>query len=184
MRLISIIFLSLSLITCDNDTQQQQPSQSLSQLKSNKKSNELLFETAEYFGSDHKRYNDILELRNDCFKAKKDTGLLGKKLFIATIDHKTAGYFTYYLSDPKTAFIHDVCVASSYRGSGVGTKLFNHGLSVIEAIPGITKLRLEVHSDNEPAKRLYKSAGFKRTMGTLEPGHRTDFMEKKLPSAL
>lgn len=57
--------------------------------------------------------------------------------------------------------LHDVCVASSHRGHGVGRAL----LAAVEAqarTEGCCKLTLEVLDQNHRALRTYLAAGFKR----------------------
>ena len=56
--------------------------------------------------------------------------------------------------------IHDIAVSPDARGQGVGRKL----LAAVEAEAralGCCKVTLEVRSDNEPAKALYRQVGFK-----------------------
>ncbi|HXW53490.1 MAG TPA: GNAT family N-acetyltransferase [Myxococcota bacterium] len=175
--LFRTIFLALVLSSCGDDAQQQQPTHKTEPEQPGK----LLVETINSFSADNMRYNDVLNLRDDCFQTKSPAELLGGKLFIATIDNKTVGYFGYYLSDKHTAFIHDVCVGSPYRGSGVGTKLFKQGLAIIEANPEITELELHVDPNNGAAVKLYKSAGFVRWGGSIEQDGHHDFMKKTLP---
>ena len=139
----------------------------------------LVLETTNSFGADNARYNDVLNLRDDCFKTKNPDGLSGHNLIIGTIDNKTVGYFAYYIPNNDTAFIYDVCVGTPYRGIGIGSKLFKQGIAIIEAKPDIIVLQLDVESKNDRAQRLYQSAGFVRTGAYLEDG-RFEIMRKEL----
>ncbi len=63
--------------------------------------------------------------------------------------------------------LHDVCVAASHRGRGVGRAL----LAAVEAqarAEGCCKLTLEVLDQNHRALRTYEAAGFERY--ALQPG--------------
>lgn len=72
--------------------------------------------------------------------------------------------------------IHDVVVAASHRGQGIGEKM----IALVEQLArdrGACKLTLEVVSGNAPASRLYRRIGFENYQ--LEPsmGHAL-FMQK------
>lgn len=58
--------------------------------------------------------------------------------------------------------VHDIAVLKEYRGKGVGKKLLSY---IIEKgrERGYCKITLEVRDDNENAKLLYQSLGFKDT---------------------
>ena len=109
------------------------------------------------------------------------SGLLGKKIFVGIKNNTIIGYFSYYLQNNNTeAFIHDVCVASSFRGAGVGTKFFNLGVADLGSIPSIKALELNVYTDNEAAIRLYTTAGFKILYTFKEGGHKLYRMRKNI----
>ncbi len=59
----------------------------------------------------------------------------------------------------KLVNIHDLVVAPSYRGRGIGRALFAAIEAQARAI-GAAKVTLEVLSGNEPAKALYRSLGY------------------------
>lgn len=183
LLLLPIIPLLLALISCNaSDIEQTQPSQTFTEpFTSTKQPGKFLLETIDSFKPDNKRYSDISNLRDDCFHNKELGPLLGQKLFIGTIDNTAVGYFVYYIQDKNTAFIADVCVGTTYRGSGIGTKLFKQGISLIEARPEITKLVLEVNQNNKPALKLYQSAGFVRVISYFDPVEGgMDYMAKML----
>jgi putative acetyltransferase len=57
--------------------------------------------------------------------------------------------------------IHD-----DWQGKGVGTVLMHAGVEMADKWLNLTRLELEVYTDNEPAIRLYEKFGFERE-GTL-----------------
>ena len=62
----------------------------------------------------------------------------------------------------KYLYVHDVIVKKEYRGLGVGRQLLEKCIS-ISVERNYCKVTLEVRDDNESAKRLYQSLGFKDT---------------------
>lgn len=60
--------------------------------------------------------------------------------------------------------IYHLLIHRSRQGAGIGTAavhaIYNH---VIRELPGCSELTLTVHPRNEPAQRLYRSAGFRST---------------------
>lgn len=131
---------------------------------------------------DSKYFDDIINLRDDCFNTKSSSGLLGSDIFIGISNNKIYGFFSYSLESPTVAFIHDMCVGSSFRGAGLGTKLFNFGISKIENIPALKSMWLEVYTDNQAALKLYLSAGFE-IESTHQDGTKLVYsMRKKIPA--
>jgi ribosomal-protein-alanine N-acetyltransferase len=57
------------------------------------------------------------------------------------------------------AEILSIAVAASWRGRGLGRDLLNLHLRRLAAL-GVASVFLEVDEDNEPARRLYRRAGF------------------------
>lgn len=53
-------------------------------------------------------------------------------------------------------------VHDGWQGQGVGTALMRAGLDLADNWLGLTRLELEVYTDNEPAIRLYERFGFER----------------------
>ena len=66
------------------------------------------------------------------------------------------------------AEILSVAVASARRGRGLARALLNHHLRRLAGL-GVRAVFLEVDEDNEPARRLYRRAGFQRSAG--RPGY-------------
>ncbi|MBN1647262.1 MAG: GNAT family N-acetyltransferase [Spirochaetales bacterium] len=59
----------------------------------------------------------------------------------------------------KLINIHDICVMSGFRGQGLGRKLMQAVLDFAEH-NDFGKVTLEVRSDNDTARKLYRSLGF------------------------
>lgn len=59
-------------------------------------------------------------------------------------------------------YIHDVAIAASHRGKGVGRALMTH-LIELSKEKGCAKMTLEVRVDNPSAQKLYNSLGFYST---------------------
>jgi putative acetyltransferase len=57
-------------------------------------------------------------------------------------------------------------VHDGWQGKGIGTALMRAGLDLADNWLNLTRLELEVYTDNEPAIRLYERFGFERE-GTL-----------------
>ncbi|HYO63702.1 MAG TPA: GNAT family N-acetyltransferase [Pyrinomonadaceae bacterium] len=57
-------------------------------------------------------------------------------------------------------------VHDDWQGKGVGSALMRAGLEMADKWLNLTRLELEVYTDNEPAIRLYERFGFERE-GTL-----------------
>lgn len=145
----------------------------------------LVIEDLDYFDEKYNKYNDILNLRQDCFQTKSPGGLLGQKLFVGSIANNTVGFFAYRLYDNnKLAYIHDVCIGAPYRQKGIGRKLFNQGISLIEAIPSLTTIELKVYTDNFAAIKLYQSAGFFIIDESFDNGKKIYRMRKNIKNAV
>jgi putative acetyltransferase len=60
----------------------------------------------------------------------------------------------------------DIVVHDEWQGKGVGAALMRAGLDLADNWLNLTRLELEVYTDNESAIRLYERFGFERE-GTL-----------------
>ena len=79
----------------------------------------------------------------------------------------------------RDAFLDEVFISAPYRGRGLGGAALRALGVEVEAL-GLKALHLEVDVDNEAARRLYESAGFRlreryklmswRLPGSFEPG--------------
>jgi ribosomal protein S18 acetylase RimI-like enzyme len=78
---------------------------------------------------------------------------------------RLAGFCWVVLFDPGTGLegeVAEVYVAAAYRGRGVGEALVRHAVQLFEE-RGVTLGYVWTRADNDPAIRLYRSAGFAPT---------------------
>ena len=68
-----------------------------------------------------------------------------------------------FLHDPtkRWARLGRFAVAPALRGQGFGRALFEHALAYAFEVLDVEQLALAVAPDNEPARRLYRSCGFR-----------------------
>jgi ribosomal protein S18 acetylase RimI-like enzyme len=90
---------------------------------------------------------------------------------------RLAGFCWVVLFDPGTGLegeVAELYVAAAYRGQGVGEALVRRALQLFEE-RGVTLGYVWTRADNDPAIRLYRSAGFEPTQQlilTWYPGGR------------
>jgi len=85
----------------------------------------------------------------------------GRTYYAARDGHTLVGYGGIGLvaSPPQAeAEIHNLAVDPEHQGQGVGRRLLAALLAVADASAAV--VFLEVHTENEPAKKLYESEGF------------------------
>ena len=66
-----------------------------------------------------------------------------------------------------------MAVRADWQGKGIGTALMQAAIDLADKWMNLSRLELEVYTDNEPAIRLYKKFGF-QIEGT---GVRADFRD-------
>lgn len=64
--------------------------------------------------------------------------------------------------EESTAFIHSFYINKEYRNKKIGKKLLQNVIDILKK-SNIEKVELTVDPSNEPAIRLYRGAGFKKT---------------------
>jgi RimJ/RimL family protein N-acetyltransferase len=83
----------------------------------------------------------------------------------AWVDGELGGIVTFVReTSPKMVHkgnIFGMFVSPNMRGRSVGRSLLEELLQHVKGLDGLEQINLTVVSDNEPAKRLYTSAGFK-----------------------
>ena len=85
----------------------------------------------------------------------------GCSYYAARDGHTLVGYagIGFVAGPPQAeAEIHNIAVDPAYQGQGVGRRLMAALLAVADAAAAV--VFLEVHTENEPAKKLYASEGF------------------------
>jgi len=64
---------------------------------------------------------------------------------------------------PRAGWIHDIYVAGSARGEGLGERLLDHAVAALRG-HGVREIMLSVSPMNEPGRRLFEGRGFGVTM--------------------
>ena len=85
-----------------------------------------------------------------------------QRLFIAEdVEGRLVGYL-WLARKPETdtLFIYDIEVVAERRGEGFGRSLMEH-VEVEGRAMGLGRIELNVHADNEVARSLYESAGYR-----------------------
>ncbi len=62
-------------------------------------------------------------------------------------------------TNPHYAAIHRIAAATAYRGSGVGSFLFNSAEEIVRSY-GCESIRIDTHADNIPMRKLLKKHGY------------------------
>ncbi|MBQ8227901.1 MAG: GNAT family N-acetyltransferase [Clostridia bacterium] len=86
----------------------------------------------------------------ECFFIDKDGIDAGFLLMAYTFSQESGG---------KVAWVEEIFISPEFRGQGLGTEFFKFIKEKIE--PTCSRIRLEVEEDNQRAKKLYESLGFK-----------------------
>ncbi len=73
--------------------------------------------------------------------------------------------------------IHDFMVLEDFRGQGIGRALLDE-IEIIARDMGCCKITLEVQENNTPARRLYRSGGFKDSFLDQEAGSQLSMTKK------
>ena len=86
------------------------------------------------------------------------------RLFLIRADHDIAGYIVLAFGfsfeyGGRDAFIDELYIKSSFRGSGIGKMAMDYALQEARN-NGIKVVHLEVEAHNEKAQGLYRSIGF------------------------
>ena len=89
---------------------------------------------------------------------------------VAVVGDRVVGHFGLHTSPNKPRRRHagtlGMGVHDEWQGKGVGSALMRAGVDLADKWLNLTRLELEVYTDNEAAIRLYERLGFERE-GTL-----------------
>ena len=84
----------------------------------------------------------------------------------AVVGDKVVGMFSLHTFPHRPRRQHvgviGMSVHEDWQGKGVGTALMRAGVDLADDWLNLTRLELEVYTDNEPAVRLYERFGFER----------------------
>ncbi len=94
----------------------------------------------------------------------------GTYYLVAVVGERVVGMFGLHTFPNKPRRRHaagiGMSVDAGWQGKGIGKALMRAGLEMADRWLNLTRLELEVYTDNEPAIHLYESFGFERE-GTL-----------------
>lgn len=97
-----------------------------------------------------------------------------KKIYIAEIDHKVAGFVILQTSGTFKGYVQTICVSEDFRGKGIGKKLLQFcENTILQYSPNIF---ICVSSFNKGAIKLYYDFGFK-LVGELDNFVKEGFTE-------
>lgn len=85
---------------------------------------------------------------------------------VAVVEEHVVGMFGLHTFPNRPRRQHAAAIGMSvhedWHGKGVGAALMRAGLDLADNWLNLTRLELEVYTDNEPAIRLYEAFGFER----------------------
>ena len=82
---------------------------------------------------------------------------------VACVDGEVVGTLAVHtIPNPRRRHVGQIGIAvrDDWQGRGAGTALMQAGVDLADRWLNLTRLELEVYTDNEPAIRLYKKFGF------------------------
>ncbi len=89
----------------------------------------------------------------------------GLHLLAACVDDEVVGQIGLHTfpNQPRRRHVGEIgmAVRDDWQGKGVGTAMMHAAIDLAEKWLNLSRLELEVYTDNEPAVRLYQKFGFK-----------------------
>ena len=108
----------------------------------------------------------IMEIEKEAYPEPWTVGMFREEMrskrsyfYVAFVEGELVGYSGFWLVLDE-AHITSLTVAADCRGGGYGREQLMHLLSIGEE-KGVRAFTLEVRESNEPARKLYESAGFR-----------------------
>lgn len=121
-----------------------------------------LMTNPEAFGSTYERESKFsLETVIKRIKPSKDKFVLGAFNEFDVLEGIVALVRETSMKTTHKANVYGMYVSKENRGSGIGKTLMCELINIAKQLGGLEQLNLSVISNNEPAKNLYKSVGFK-----------------------
>ncbi len=115
-------------------------------------------------------YNTLqpLYLSRDVTREKLENRSADQPYLVAVVDDKVVGQLGLKVGTGRQAHVASLgmMVHADYQGRGVGTALMEAAIEFAENWLNISRIDLEVYTDNEPALALYRKFGFE-IEGTL-----------------
>jgi ribosomal protein S18 acetylase RimI-like enzyme len=117
----------------------------------------------------------LVELENASFASDRLNGRqwrhhlqsLSAYVLVATSEHRLVGAAVlFFRSGTRVARLYSIAIAHNARGHGLGVLLLAAGERAARR-RGSERLRLEVRTDNDAARRLYEGQGYRR-IGALD----------------
>jgi putative acetyltransferase len=100
----------------------------------------------------------------DALKARLDHPDASRRRLAAIADGRIVGMISLHPREGRRAHVGEIglFVHDDYQGRGIGRKLLEACIDLAENWLGLTRIELDVFTDNAPAIALYESCGFVR----------------------
>jgi [ribosomal protein S18]-alanine N-acetyltransferase len=93
--------------------------------------------------------------RGDNAETIRKTIAHGGRLLVYKESHQVIGS-VWITNDTRRLYLHHLAVHPDWQKQGLGRRLFNEALAIAKDLG--MQLKLEVHQDNVPARKLYDSS--------------------------
>ncbi|MDB5359366.1 MAG: hypothetical protein JWO51_663 [Rhodospirillales bacterium] len=98
----------------------------------------------------------------DAVKARLDHPDASRRRLVAIVDERVVGLLSLHPRDGRRAHVGEIglFVHDDFHGRGIGRALIEACIDLAENWLGLTRIELNVYTDNAPAIALYESCGF------------------------